>query len=331
MTDAIAAPPSQPKGRTKKSQGTAWQKIADKISELTTQRPDDHLATLLAELRELDISRKDPNAFYRTRELVQPLGKAILGAIDRTYEDNFHYPDVIAGRYGTSTISPIRYLLGCVRKDTTAIVELGSGWSVNLFQLYVGLGRTRSRTIAYHGAEYTEEGQQAARLLADHDGAIDYHAHSFDYRNPDLSFLNNVKGHVLVFTRHSIEQVDLIDPKLYDLLHGLGAKVTLVHIEPTGWQRDPILVTRRKKKDDSFFEDLGKLIAEDVTSGRRQMENAAWWSWRLAYNINLTSIISQAYRNKKIKVVRREYDFAAVGNVFNPSSLYHLEFIKPEA
>ena len=115
------------------------------------------------------------------------------------------------------------------------------------------------------------------------------------------------------------------------MLHKLDAKVTLVHIEPTGWQRDPILITRRKQKDGSFFEDLGKLNAEDVFSARRQLENAAWWSWRLDYNINLTSIISQAYRNKKIRVVRREYDFAAIGNIFNPSSLYHLEFIKPGA
>jgi hypothetical protein len=326
-----AAAAAGPRGRTKKSQGTAWQKIADRIDEFVTKRPDDHLATFLADLRELDIGRKDPNHFYRTRELVQPLGTAILSAIDRTYDDNFHYPDVIAGRYSTSAISPIRYLMGCVKPDTTAIVELGSGWSVNLFQMYVGLGRTRSRTIAYHGAEYTDEGQEAARRLATHDGAIDYHAHSFDYRKPDISFLKEAKGHVLVFTRHSIEQVDLIDPKLYDMLHKLDARVTLVHIEPTGWQRDPILITRRKKKDDSFFEDLGKLNAQDVFSARRQLENAAWWSWRLDYNINLTSIISQAYRNKKIRVVRREHDFAAIGNIFNPSSLYHIEFIKPAA
>lgn len=332
-TVAPASPPAPaaapPKGRTKKSQGVAWQKIADRIDNFVTQRPEDHIATFLADLRELDIGRKDPNHFYRTRELVQPLGKAILGAIDRTYDDPFYYPDVTAGRYSTSTISPIRYLMGCVRPDTTAIVELGSGWSVNLFQLYVGLGRTRSRKIAYHGAEYTDEGQAAARRLADHDGAIDYHAHGFDYRKPDISFLDDATGHVLVFTRHSIEQVDLIDPKLYDMLQKLKAQVTLVHIEPTGWQRDPILVTRRKKKDDSFFEDLGKLVAEDVASARRQLENAAWWSWRLDYNINLTSIISMYYRNKKLRVVRREHDFAAIGNVLNPSSLYHLEFIKP--
>ena len=316
----------KPTGRTKESQGSSWRKIADKIAWLRENRPDDQIASYLAELRELDIGRPDPNSFYRTRELVQPLGAAILGRIGRSYEDVFHYPEVRGGRYATSTISPIRYLMSCVRPETSAIVELGSGWSVNLFQLYVGLGRTRSHGVTYHGAEYTDEGQEAARRLAAHDGVIRYEAHSFDYRKPDLSFLSQARGHVVVFTRHSIEQVDLIDRGLYDLLAALDANVTLVHIEPVGWQRDRLLIQRRKNKDDDFFQELGRLVVCDVESPRRQMENAAWWSWRLNYNINLTSMINHAEKGGQARVVRREYDFCGVGNVLNPSSLFHLEF-----
>ncbi|MFT4954808.1 MAG: hypothetical protein ACI8U3_001182 [Brevundimonas sp.] len=317
--------------RTKKSQGTAWGKIGDKIDKISSARPDDHISTILAEMRELDIGRPDPNSFYRKRELVQPLGKAVLKRVGKTYDDFFIYPDVTNGQYTTSAVSSIRYLMGCVRDDTTAIVELGSGWSVNLFQIYVGLGQTRSKTIDYHGAEYTDEGQAAARRLAAHDGKINYHAHSFDYRNPDISFLNDVKGHILVFTRHSIEQVDVIDPRLYDMLAALDAEVTLVHIEPTGWQRDKTLLYRRKAKDNRFFEDIGGLMLSEVSSRRRQLENAAWWSWRLDYNLNLSTIIGQASKKGQIRIVRREYDYVAAANILNPSSLYHLEFVRGAA
>ncbi len=319
---------SKARARSKQSQGNAWGKIGDKIDQLSKARPDDHISTILAEMRELDIRRPDPNSFYRKRELVQPLGKAVLSRANKDYNDFFVYPDVTNGQYTTTAISPIRYLMGCVRDDTKAIVELGSGWSVNLFQIYVGLGETRSRSIAYHGAEYTDEGQAAARRLAAHDGKINYNAHSFDYRNPDISFLKDIKGHILVFTRHSVEQVDMINPALYDMLASLEAEVTLVHIEPTGWQRDKILIYRRKSKDDRFFEDIGRLMLSEINSRRRQMENAAWWSWRLEYNINLSSIIGQANKKGQIRIVRREYDFAAAANILNPSSLYHLEFVK---
>lgn len=328
MTAVDLVAKSKAGGRSKKSQGAAWGKVGDKIDQISNARPDDHISTILAEMRELDIGRPDPNHFYRKRELVQPLGAAVLSRAGKTYEDSFIYPNVTNGFYSTSPISTIRYLMGCVQADTSAIVELGSGWSVNLFQMYVGLGQTRSRSIAYHGAEYTDEGQAAALRLAAHDGAINYHAHSFDYRNPDISFLKDVKGHILVFTRHSIEQVDMIDPALYDMLGALDARVTLVHIEPTGWQRDKTLIYRRKAKDNRFFEDIGRMLVSEVTSKRRQLENAAWWSWRLDYNVNLSSIIGQAFKKGQIRIVRREYDYAATGNILNPSSLYHLEFVK---
>lgn len=328
MTAVDLAAKNKAAARSKKSQGAAWGKVGDKIDRISKARPDDHISTILAEMRELDIGRTDPNHFYRKREIVQPLGNAVLSRARKSYDDAFTYPNVTNGYYTTSPVSTIRYLMGCVRADTTAIVELGSGWSVNLFQIYVGLGQTRSRSIAYHGAEYTDEGQAAAVRLAAHDGKIDYNAHSFDYRNPDISFLKDVEGHILVFTRHSIEQVDMIDPALYDMLAALKAEVTLVHIEPTGWQRDKTLIYRRKAKDNRFFEDIGSMLVSEITSKRRQLENAAWWSWRLDYNVNLTSIIGQASKKGQVRIVRREYDFAATGNILNPSSLYHMEFVK---
>ncbi|MDQ6437586.1 hypothetical protein RB623_26335 [Mesorhizobium sp. LHD-90] len=330
---SVAAPVTPPdsgertvsKGRTKKSQEISWGKIRQLIERYVRERPQDHIATFLADLREIDISRKDPSAFYRTRDLVRPMGQKIMAAVGQDLEDPFYYPDVRAERYTTSTISPIRYLMGCIRKDTTAIVEFGSGWSTNLFQIYVGHGTTRSASIGYHGAEYTIEGQECAKRLAQHDGKINYFAHSFDYRKPNIAFLRKYTGHILVFTRHSIEQVQTINPSLYEDLCSLRAQVTIVHIEPVGWQRSQELMRRRADDDAAFFGGIGETIDGDIVSVERQLANAAWWSWRLSYNTNLLSIIEDYCGRKKGRLVKREYDFSGVGNIMNPSSLFHVE------
>ncbi|HSH94368.1 MAG TPA: hypothetical protein VK968_09505, partial [Roseimicrobium sp.] len=280
--------------------------------------------------------------FYRKRDLVQAFGENILSAVPYSLEGGFYYPNVVAGEYTATAISPIRYLMNQVRPDTTAIVEFGSGWSANLFQLYVGVGTTRSKKIDYHGAEYTDEGQQTATAMAAYDKKIKYHAHSFDYRNPDISFLNRHDGHILAFTRHSIEQVDEISPLLYDHLGALKAEVTLIHLEPVGWQTFPSLAARRAANDREFFEAIGARVAagevepQVTTTDPKykrivQAENAAWWSWRLKYNTNLFSIISKNRRANKIKMIAQEVDFAAIGNVLNPTTLFHLEFIKEQS
>jgi hypothetical protein len=314
-----------PKGHTKESQGARWQNVLDKIEKYVVERPEDHIASLLARFRELDIGRKDPKHFYRTQDLVNPFAENLAGAVGRDLDDTLYYPDVRDGFYTTSTISVIRYLMGCVRSETRAIVEFGSGWSANLFQHYVGLGATRTRRIHYHGAEYTDQGQECGRKIAKHDGKINYFAHSFDYRKPDVSFLKNYTGHILAFTKHSVEQVDVIDPDFYEQLCQLKADVTLVHFEPVGWQRSPDLAARRAAEDVEFFKKIGATLTTDMKSVDRQMANAAWWSWLHAYNTNLLSIVEDYTSREKFKLVKTEYDFSGLSNVLNPSTLLHLE------
>ena len=313
------------KGHTKESQGASWQKVHDKIEKFVVERPDDHIASLLARFRELDIGRKDPKHFYRTRNLIRPFGEKLAADSGHDLDDTLYYPDVRNGGYTTSTVSVIRYLMGFVRTETRAIVEFGSGWSSNLFQFYVGLGTTRSRRIDYHGAEYTEQGQECGRKIAKHDGKINYTAHAFDYRKPDASFLRNYAGHILVFTKHSIEQVDVIAPDLYEQLCQLKADVTLVHFEPVGWQRSPSLMARRAADDVDFFNKIGATLTADTKSVDRQMANAAWWSWRLGYNTNLLSIVDDYTSRQKFRLLKREYDFSGLSNVLNPATLLHLE------
>ncbi len=328
-----AQPPSAeagstiPKGRTRASQGRGWLNIYRAAQNIISTRPDDHLSSVVAELRELDISRKDPNRFYRTRELVNPIGKAILAKADHKLDNTFYHPTVTNSRYSVAGVSNARYMLEhCMRPDTTAVMELGSGWSCNLFQMFIGWGATRSQKTIYYGGEYTAEGQRTGKYIARIDDKLQYRGFNFDYREPDLRFLKNQRGHILLFTTHSVEQVDIIDPVMFEHLAELEHDVTVVHFEPVGWQRDETLYNARINGDDAFFENLGENINKRLTSKRKVIENSAWWSWRLNYNVNLLQIIADLESRNLITVQNREYDYAGAANIFNPSSLIHYEF-----
>ena len=226
------------------------------------------------------------------------------------------------------SMSPIRYLMNNVLPETEAVVELGSGWSSNLFQLFVGLGRPCCNDVDFIGAEYTDDGRSCARIIADLDGVVRYKDYHMDYRNADVSFLKSYKKHVLVFTHHSIEQVDFIDPKLYQQLAALDAQVTLIHFEPVGWQRDARLLAARQAGDDDLFKLLQKQLPNSLVTEQDQINNAAWLSWRGGYNVNLTAVIKKFADSGQITMVETAYDFSGRGNVLNPSTLYHVKFKK---
>ncbi len=62
---AKAIPPddtekSTPKGRSRASQGRGWLNTYNAAHRIIFSRPDDHLSTVVADLRELAISRKNP-------------------------------------------------------------------------------------------------------------------------------------------------------------------------------------------------------------------------------------------------------------------------------
>ena len=324
--DAAEAERPKSQGRTKQSQGKGWNNILNAAKRFVAERPDDHLSSLLVNLRELNISRTDPGRFYTKRELVRELGQSIMAADGHSVGDGFYYPDVRAGRYDLGHISPIRYLSKLIRPDTTAVMEVGSGWSSNLFQLYIAHGTTRSRKIIYYGGEYTNEGMICAKYIARREPDLKYRAFRFDYRDPDVTFLERQKGHILLFTSHSIEQVDEISPNLFEQLAEIPNDVTVVHFEPVGWQSDANLLAKRQKGDDAFFEAIGeRAAAGDISSVQ---ENSAWWSWRLAYNKNLVPILDDLEGQGLIATRRREYNFNGLANVLNPSSLFHYDFIR---
>ena len=134
------------------------------------------------------------------------------------------------------------------------------------------------------------------------------------------------KGHILLFTSHSIEQVDVINPALFDQLRAIPNPVTVVHFEPVGWQRVPALMARRMANDRDYFEALGAQALQGSIAS--VAENAAWWSWRLEYNRNLLPILDKLEADGAITMIRRAYDFSGHANVLNPSSLLHYEFVR---
>ena len=315
--------------RTKESQEDVWTGISTKIDRLISERPDDQLASILSELREVNISRAEPNQFYRKRRDFKGFAEALFSKHGTSAEDTFFYPVVAGGTYGLNHISPIRYIMNHVRPETEAIVELGSGWSCNLFQTYVGLGRTRCAELDFVGAEYTEQGRDCARRIAGFDQNIRFADHHMDYWAPDVSFLQGYKRHILVFTHHSIEQVEEISDQLYTDLSALNADVTLMHFEPVGWQRVAKLMAARKADDTAYFHRLGTAFPTATRTAKDQLQNAAWWSWKRRYNTNLTEIIDRFEQRGDVKTIRRVYDFGGIGNVLNPTTLYHMKFVKP--
>lgn len=325
-TDAAQSYLFRAPARTKESQGKALKSVLKLAKRIVNQRPEDHLSSILADLREIDISRKDPGKYYEVKDPVKNVAQGILQAEDRQVGDGFYYPTVRNGQYGLDHISPIRYLAQLIRPTTTAVVELGSGWSSNLFQIFIARGATRSKKIIYYGGEYTPEGQICGKYLARIEPKLNYKAFAFDYRNPNIGFFSKQKGHILFFTSHAIEKVGFISPSLFTQLKEIANEITVVHFEPVGWQRVPEIVEKRDNNDDAFFEKLGeKALAGSMDS---VVENAAWWSWRLGYNTNLMRIVNALEQEGSIRMRRVEYDFDATANVFNPATLIHYDFVR---
>jgi len=189
------------------------------------------------------------------------MAQTLVDDKEATLDNPLYYPNIVNGQYTLSPVSPIRYLSQFIRSDTTAVMELGSGWGSNLFQLYLVRGATRSKRTIYYGGEYTREGQICSKFIATRDEHLKFRAFNFDFRAPDVTFLCRQKGHILLFTNHSIEQVDEINPDLFDQLREIANDVTVVHFEPIGWQRKVELVEKRENDDRSFFQDIATSVA----------------------------------------------------------------------
>jgi hypothetical protein len=115
---------------------------------------------------------------------------------------------------------------------TKRVIELGSGWGINIFNLWLaGL----PRELDYAALEYTETGREVTRLFAGTEPALRLTVHPFDYNKPDLSAFRS-HDKTLVFTCHSIEQITHLGDALFEELLAIPGLDRVVHVEPVGWQ-----------------------------------------------------------------------------------------------
>lgn len=120
-----------------------------------------------------------------------------------------------------------------------AIVELGSGYGLNLFKLYDQGGPAG---IPYYAGEYTQSGRELTVIFARVDRNAPVKPVYFNHRAPDLAFLGKARR-VLIYSCHSIEQVAEIPADYFDVLARAAPEVLGVHFEPFGFQlggADPV-------------------------------------------------------------------------------------------
>jgi hypothetical protein len=130
-----------------------------------------------------------------------------------------------------------RELGRAIDPDTRVIIELGSGYSRNLFRIWLNGGLRDAR---YIGMEYTSAGRECGAFLATLETAIRYESLEFDYYKPSLPTIGSEK--TFVFTCYSIEQITHLDQRIFDALLALPGLYKVMHIEPVGWQKGPRLM-----------------------------------------------------------------------------------------
>lgn len=169
---------------------------------------------------------RNPNAALLRLYGHRIAGKRIRGISDQGYERILF----------EGTIQ--RELSRAIDADTANIVELGSGYSKNLFGIWLNGGPRNAR---YVGMEYTSAGRECGSYLAQLEPGIRYESYEFDYYKP--SFPSTIgRAKTFVFTCYSIEQITHLDRRTFDALIALPGLYKVMHIEPVGWQKGPRLL-----------------------------------------------------------------------------------------
>lgn len=150
-----------------------------------------------------------------------------LPAVEKcTFGDRYHMQCVY------SETNKMAFIMDFMRnKKIDAIIELGSGFSQNLFKLYYEGGPD----IPYYGGEYTTSGTDCADLLASLLPELKLTNFNYDFNSPNYSAIGEFEN-VLVFTCHTIEQVEVLSDKTLSSIAKIAKNVHCIHFEPFGYQ-----------------------------------------------------------------------------------------------
>ena len=227
------------------------------------------------------------------------------------------------------------------------VVELGSGYGHNLFKLHSALPPALRQSLTLHACELSDAGREVTKVLHDLDPAIPLQIHEFDYYRADFGFLAQAKS-VLVFSSHSIEQIPELPEALYTALLAGNFDCHCIHAEPVGWQYDEALRALRSERrerrtrgsvasavkavDGVVFSMLGKglkplrsedgieISKADLGTADKISRNAALWSARSDYNLNLVSLLQKLADEERIELVGKELNIYG-DNPFNPTTI----------
>jgi hypothetical protein len=200
-----------------------WTAVLEKATQLVKEG-NTNLARVLSLLNQP--LNENPNAkllrFYGHRIA----GRRISGITDLAFES------ILFER----TVQ--RELGKAIDADTVNIIELGSGYSKNLFGIWLNGGPLNAN---YLGMEYTAAGRDCSCFLARLEPHIRHKSFEFDYYKPALPVFDR-DAKTFVFTCYSIEQITRLGAATFDALLGIPGLYKVVHIEPVGWQRGPRLL-----------------------------------------------------------------------------------------
>jgi hypothetical protein len=110
------------------------------------------------------------------------------------------------------------------------VMELGSGWGVNLFNLWLRDGPQ----AVYYALEPIDEGREACDLVATAFDEPRVISAPFDCAEPNIPQMG--ARHALVFSAAAADKVELVSENLVDQICAIGERVTVLHFESIGHQ-----------------------------------------------------------------------------------------------
>jgi len=252
---------------------TGWRSTYEAAKELAHKNGSD-LARVLNLLQQ-------PRMPNENAEMLRRFGYRLCGVRAKGVSDYYYEPMLFEVQLQNE-------ILRMIEPDTINIVELGSGYSKNLFRVWLNGGPLDAN---YVGAEYTPAGRECGDFLASLEPCIRYRSIPFDYYSPALrDFDANAK--TFVFSCYSIEQIPKIGREVFEALLAMPGLYRVVHIEPVGWQRTS-----------------SRLPLTPEWAFQRAIRRSAL---ALQYNTNLLSVIESLEAERKITVRRPiKFDFLA--------------------
>lgn len=289
----------------------SWTGIADAVAE-RLMTPEVTIGDVLAVVdRELAGSKVGADAFRVFGGDLDAPDDGTGAAFGRVVAAYGRYQFVPPGVHGKAMVDLIRRRLPT---ETEVVVEFGSGVGQNLVRLALESGR---RDIRYIACELTDSGRKVTDVMAGLMPGHTFETVPFDYNNWDLSFLND-GAQVFAFTHFSIEQISEIKAEFFSDLISRCSSLSMMHLEPCGWQRFVKLRAWYDHADQSGTKPNHQITVAEEQSSR----NAAFWAIQHSYNRNLLEIMAALEKAGQVKIQEQIFDYFG-SNPFHPGTLIH--------